>query len=330
MAEKDKYKYRIEIQQMMFVIGETNDPPTETTSLVEDIVRSQVIEMLLQATILAQKRGARSMATEDFIFLIRHDAAKVSRLKTYLTWKDVRKNAKDQEAGGLEGTDILENGGAGAEGAAAGGAPGGPGAPPNAPPGQAPLATAKRSKVKLPWEMQFMFSEQPLQDGDDEEDEEAEANSATIERLKTADERTKDMTREEYVHWSECRQASFTYRKAKRFRDWAGIGALTDTRPHDDIIDILGFLTFEIIASITEEALKVKEEQEEVERSNGDQPRKKQKMSHSLFDGPDEEARPILACHVQEAYRRLQHTSAKQKSLRRYRGGLVKVKTTLI
>lgn len=326
MAEKDKYKYRMEIQQMMFVIGETNDPPAETTSLVEDIVRSQVIEMLLQATILAQKRGARSMATEDFIFLIRDDSAKVSRLKTYLTWKDVRKNAKDQESGGLEGADLLENGGQ--DGGAAAGGAAAPAA--TAGPGQAALAAAKRSKVKLPWEMQFMFSEQPLQDGEEEEDEEAEANSATIERLKSADERTKDMTREEYVHWSECRQASFTYRKAKRFRDWAGIGALTDTRPHDDIIDILGFLTFEIIASITEEALKVKEEQEEVERSNGNQPRKKQKTSHSLFDGPDEKARPILACHVQEAFRRLQHATSRQRSLRRFRGGLVKVKTTLI
>jgi transcription initiation protein SPT3 len=35
------------------------------------------------------------MSAEDLIFLIRYDHAKVNRLKTYLSWKDVRKNAKD-------------------------------------------------------------------------------------------------------------------------------------------------------------------------------------------------------------------------------------------
>jgi hypothetical protein len=43
---QEKYKYKIEIQQMMFVNGETCDPPVETTSLIEDIVRSQVVEMV--------------------------------------------------------------------------------------------------------------------------------------------------------------------------------------------------------------------------------------------------------------------------------------------
>lgn len=30
--------------------------------------------------------------------MIRHDKAKVNRLRTYLSWKDLRKNAKDQDA----------------------------------------------------------------------------------------------------------------------------------------------------------------------------------------------------------------------------------------
>jgi len=49
---------------------------------------------------------------------------------------------------------------------------------------------------------------------DDEEDEDdIEAHAASIERLKEADEATRKMTREEYQHYSDCRQASFTYRK---------------------------------------------------------------------------------------------------------------------
>jgi transcription initiation protein SPT3 len=42
----DRYRYKVEIQQMMFVSGDTNDPPVETTQLIEDIVRSQVVEIV--------------------------------------------------------------------------------------------------------------------------------------------------------------------------------------------------------------------------------------------------------------------------------------------
>lgn len=61
----DKHKYRVEIQQMMFVSGEINDPPVETTSLIEDIVRGQVIEILLQSNKTAHLRevGAFSLKT---------------------------------------------------------------------------------------------------------------------------------------------------------------------------------------------------------------------------------------------------------------------------
>ncbi len=36
----------------------------------------------------------------DLFFQIRHDRAKVSRLKTFLSWKDVRKTAKDSDEKG--------------------------------------------------------------------------------------------------------------------------------------------------------------------------------------------------------------------------------------
>lgn len=41
-----EYKYFTEISQMMFVFGEVQDPAPETVNLVEDIVRSQVIELV--------------------------------------------------------------------------------------------------------------------------------------------------------------------------------------------------------------------------------------------------------------------------------------------
>lgn len=53
---------------------------------------------LSQARTLASRRGSRGLVSvEDLIFLIRHDKSKINRLRTYLSWKDVRKNAKDVE-----------------------------------------------------------------------------------------------------------------------------------------------------------------------------------------------------------------------------------------
>jgi len=39
-------KYRQEIQQMMYVSGETAEASSETTGMIEEIVRQQVIEMV--------------------------------------------------------------------------------------------------------------------------------------------------------------------------------------------------------------------------------------------------------------------------------------------
>jgi transcription initiation protein SPT3 len=39
------------------------------------------------------------LSADDVIFLIRDDRGKVNRLRTYLSWKDVRKKAKDDESG---------------------------------------------------------------------------------------------------------------------------------------------------------------------------------------------------------------------------------------
>jgi transcription initiation protein SPT3 len=51
------------------------------------------------------------MNAEDLIFLMRHDRAKVNRLRSFLSWKDVRKNAK--ETGGDQVEDMMEDSAAG-------------------------------------------------------------------------------------------------------------------------------------------------------------------------------------------------------------------------
>jgi transcription initiation protein SPT3 len=250
---------------------------------------------------LAVRRGSRAINIHDLFFLIRKDSAKTSRLKDFLSWKDVRKTAKDTDEKGGD-ADIGDD-------AAGGEVPGGGG------PMVGDSKKNKRAKIRLPWDIESFYPEQVPERDDEDDEDEGESNYATLKRLKAADERTKDMTKDEYVHWSECRQASFTFRKAKRFREWAGFGVVTDTKPNDDIIDILGFLTFEMVQTLTEEALKVKLEDDVYKsKTGGEDNSKKRKRETGLFNPPEEGNAPISEHHVREAYRRLQNKANKPKA----------------
>lgn len=293
----------------MYVSGETGEVSPETTAMIEEIVRQQVIEMLRNCTELAARRGARTITINDLIFQIRDDAPKVSRLRTFLSWKDVRKSAKDSdEKGGEADLGVADD-------PAGGVMPGGAG--PSAV--EEAAKKNKKAKVKLPWEPSSYYSQEVPECEDDEDEEEEEMNSITLARLQKADDRTRVMTREEYVTWSEYRQASFTYRKGKRFREWAGFGIVTDSKPSDDIVDILGFLTFEMVQTLTEEAIKIKEHEDLwKERSggeNGGSTMKKRKLARGLFDPPSEGKTPVETRHIQEAFRRLQSRPKKARAM---------------
>lgn len=263
----------------------------------------------------------RTIAIEDLIFLIRHDKPKVSRLLTFLSWKDVRKTAKDSDdKPGGGGDDLPED--------AFGGPPGQPGAINPADAAAKGMNKHKKAKVKLPWDVGSFYNVQvPEREDDEGDEEEEEMNTATLLRLRNADERTRDMTRGEYVHYSECRQASFTFRKGKRFREWAGFGVVTDSKPNDDIVDILGFLTFEIVQTLTEEALRVKAAEDlwlkvhgagvagDARGGEGEESARKRKRDiMGLFDPPEQERTPVQPKHIQEAFRRLQAPTKKTKA----------------
>jgi len=90
--------------------GTLTRPPPSTPSHIH-ITPSQLVQ-IVQARNLASRRGARYLSAEDLIFLIRHDRAKVNRLRTYLSWKDVRRHAKDSGGDGAAGMEVetLEDG----------------------------------------------------------------------------------------------------------------------------------------------------------------------------------------------------------------------------
>jgi transcription initiation protein SPT3 len=257
---------------------------------------------------LAARRGVRTISTDDLIFLIRHDRAKVSRLRTFLSWKDVRKSAKDSDdkAGGGEQVDEFDLADPGPVGPSVG----------------TRNAKNKKAKVGLPWDVSSFYSEQVPEREDEEDEEEDEMTAATLARLRQADERTRGMDATEYLHFSECRQASFTFRKGKRFREWAGFGIVTDSKPNDDIVDILGFLTYEIVTLLTEEALAVKNEEDarkgaeagasDANGAAGGGSRKRRREP-GLFDPPEEARTPVGPRHIQEAFRRLQKPDLKSR-----------------
>ncbi|EHY64495.1 transcription initiation protein SPT3 [Nematocida ausubeli] len=80
-----------------------------------------------------------------------------------------------------------------------------------------------------------------------------EQPETTQDRLYTIDKITEGMTKEEYLDFTECRQASFTFRKGKRFREFLN----TEYKMKDDLLDILGFLACEIVFDIINVASKV-------------------------------------------------------------------------
>lgn len=106
---------------------------------------------------------------------------------------------------------------------------------------------------------------------------------------------------------------------------------MTDSRPNDDVVDILGFLTFEIVQMLTEEALKVKAAEDlHNQRSStaggagagADSKKRKRRETGSLFEMPEEGRTPVEPKHVREAFRRLQAIPNKYRFMRQGYAGV--------
>lgn len=182
--------------------------------------------------------------------MIRKDPVRVARLKEFLSWKELRKNAKPGEEGVIA-TDAADDElfGLTQDGESA-----------------LRKGPRKRPLGRLPWDsLGGLLHAVGLTDADGLDEDMLDGEEAladTQRRLYTADLLTRDMSREEYMEYSECRQASFTYKKAKKFRDWINPAQYIDFRLNDDVIEIVGFLAWEIVRRVTEVALRVKQQQQ--------------------------------------------------------------------
>lgn len=231
---------------------------------------------------IAQRRGSRHLAVEDFVFLLRKDRFKVRKLTDFLSWKDVRKNIRSSgNASGDRSDELLLSGASPSVGsgfgddvekalvAAAAAANG------NAP--VAPRAvTCRRRRTQFSWDfVEQLVADERLSDGADSDDGPSEERPSADDaedvlllsdelqfRLREEDELTKAMSRDEYIEYAECRQASFVFKKAKKFREWLNLGRFVDSKPNDDVIEILGYLAWENVRRLAEFALRVKDSQE--------------------------------------------------------------------
>jgi len=184
------------------------------------------------------------------------------------------------------------------------------------------------------------------------------------------------MTREEYQHYSDCRQASFTYRKgqpivsfhaqlystnliAKRFRDFLNLPSALDLKANDDTVDIVGFLAFEMVRSLTLAGLAVKKSLEEsflrdaytspvmgkrkANSLGGSAEKRRREGSpdddaeytlpvNSLFLPPPEARTALRPEHIQDAFARMQGEWSHHRSagMHNWRGGLVRTRVSLI
>ncbi len=214
---------------------------------------------------LAQRRISKSISQDDLLFIIRHDGPKLKRLHEFLNWKDVRKNVKSSEETNPSNTipfeveeeedeETVEAMSVSASTVTL------PKAKPVQPP---PTKPTSKKRSYYYWDcLSALVAEAtegtcldfpPIDNLEALEDPQEEITR----RLQEADRLTRSMSKAEYMEFTECRQASFTYKKAKKFRDWLGIPTtVTEYRLSDDVLEILGFLAAECVREITVGALK--------------------------------------------------------------------------
>lgn len=154
---------------------------------------------------------------------------------------------------------------------------------------------------------------------------------------------------------------------AKRFRDFLNLPLHLDLRANDDTVDIVGFLAFEMVRSLTLEGLEVKKSLEESylrddyapsssssllgKRKANSQTEAAKRARREQMDGeeddegddtplptsslflPPPEARTALRPeHIQDAFSRMQADWSHHRSagMRNWRGGLVRTRVSLI
>lgn len=210
---------------MMFSLGDARRPLHETAVLVEDVVHTQLINLLQQAAEVSQLRGARVISAEDLLFLMRKDKKKLRRLLKYMFIRDY----KSKIIKGIDEDDLLEEKLSGSSG------------------------TNKRQKIAQDLinsidqtgELLAMFEDNELDD-------------VKQERMERAERQTRTMDSAQYAEFCESRQLSFS-KKASKFRDWLDCSSM-EIKPNVIAMEILAYLAYETVAQLVDLALLVRQD----------------------------------------------------------------------
>lgn len=231
---------------------------------------------------LAARRGSRSFSNNDLIFQLRHDAARVERLQKFLNLKHIRKISKsddeDNDKTQVEEVDASDS-----------------------VPDEIGNRRTTTAIERLPWHVSSICPELPPSLG--ELDTFQEPAIANLEKLRSADRKTLGMTVGEYTTWSEYRHASFTRRRVIRFRRWCGLGSIADHKSNDDVLDILGFLTSEMVQRLTGLALAIQRREMQLRDMKERQHAIDGRLESSFRSNTMARVKPAIeAHHIRQAY----------------------------
>ncbi|KAM7136962.1 transcription initiation protein SPT3 homolog isoform 1-T1 [Molossus nigricans] len=218
-----------------FSLGDARRPLHETAVLVEDVVHTQLINLLQQAAEVSQLRGARVISAEDLLFLMRKDKKKLRRLLKYMFFRDY----KSKIVKGIEEDDLLED------------------------KLSSTNNTNKRQKIAQDFlnsidqtgELLAMFEDDEI---DEVKQERMEENIQLALWAKRAERQTRIMDSAQYAEFCESRQLSFS-KKASKFRDWLDCSSM-EIKPNVIAMEILAYLAYETVAQLVDLALLVRQD----------------------------------------------------------------------
>ncbi|KAJ7391483.1 Transcription initiation protein SPT3 [Desmophyllum pertusum] len=223
---------------MMYAFGDSRKPSTESASLIEEIVHSQMASMVVRAAEVTNMRGGRFMSVEDIIFLMRKDKEKLKRLIKYLNFKDIKNKTQKQTSQkmmkwcletSLDCFVVVTS---------------------------SEVKGNKRRKVSYDFistidqtgDLVALFDEDDIDEVKQERNERAERFSRTLDP-------------QQYLEFTECRQANFN-KKAGKFKEWLDCTSLIDMKPNTPVMDVFSFLAYETVGQVVDLALLVKKDLE--------------------------------------------------------------------